>query len=149
MAIIAITVQSFLNSATNLAISIDNTLTIAGLKTAINTAEGTPTAIMDLYLNGSKLADLTVISAAGIVAGTHINVSNNISDSSVWNKEERQSYKLQLAELRRQAGGDTSATYYRVYNNLDLNLLPNPYNGNNIEPDDGASTLSVGRPWTT
>ena len=149
MASIAITVQSFLNSATNLSITIDNALTIADLKIAVNTAEGTPTAIMDLYLNDVKLADATVISAAGIVAGTHINVSNNISDSSTWTKEQRQSYKLQLAELRRQAAGDATATYYRAYNVLDINLLPNPYNGNDPAPDDGASTLSVGRPWTT
>lgn len=149
MANITISVQSFLNSATNLSITIDNGLTVAGIKTAVNAAEGTPTAIMDLYFNGTRLADATVISAAGLVSGSHINVSNNISDSAVWTKQERQEYKLQLAELRRQAAGDTTATFYRAYNVLDINLLPNPYNGNNIEPDDGATTLSVGRPWTT
>jgi len=146
---IAITVQSFLNSATTLSITIDNASTIADLKTAVNTVEGTPTAVMDLFFNGSQLSNGTVISAAGIVAGSHVNTSNNISDSTSWTKQERQSYKLLLAEQRRQAGGNTSATFYRSYNNLDLNLLPNPYNGNSPDPDDGASTLSDGRPWTT
>ena len=46
MANVTISVQSFLNSATKLSITIDNAQTVTQLKTAINTAEGTPTAIM-------------------------------------------------------------------------------------------------------
>jgi len=148
MATVNITVQSFLNSATNLAISISDASTVAQLKTAVNTAEGTPTAIMDLFLNGTKLSDASTLISLGIVTGSHLNSSNNISDSLTWTKQQRQSYKLQLAELRRKAAGDSAANYYRSRNTLDINLLPNPYNGNDIDPDDGASTLTDGRPWT-
>ena len=42
---------------------------------------------------------------------------------------------------------DPTAPWYRDNNVLDKNQLPNPYNGNDIEPDDGATTLVEGRPW--
>jgi hypothetical protein len=42
---------------------------------------------------------------------------------------------------------DPTKPYYRGLNTLDKNLLPNPYNANDIEPDDGATTLTNGRPW--
>lgn len=63
-------------------------------------------------------------------------------------KQQKQVQKLDIAQVRRQAGGDTSRIYYRTLNSYDINLLPNPYNGNVPEPDDGASTLTDGRPWT-
>lgn len=148
MANITVTVQSFLNSATRLSITIDNALTVAALKTAINAAEGTPTAIMDLYFNSVKLLDADVLSAKSIITGSYIQTSNNLTEAELWTKQQRQDYKLQLAELRRQAGGDINQPYYREYNVYDVDLLPNPYNGNDVAPDDGASTLSEHRPWT-
>ena len=62
-------------------------------------------------------------------------------------RERRQIQKLEIAQLKRQAGGDTAAIYYRTLNTYDVNELPNPYNGNNSAPDDGATTLTDGRPW--
>lgn len=140
MAAITISVQSFLNAATNLSINIDNAQTVAQLKTAINGVESTPTAIMDLYLNGTKLTDTTTLLASGLVSGSYIKTSNNLTDAGLWTKQQRQDYKLQLAALRRAATGRPS-TY-------DINQLPNPYNGNDSAPDDGASTLVLGRPWS-
>jgi len=140
MANITISVQSFLNSANNLSITIDNAQTVAQLKTAINAAESTPTAIMDLFLNGTKLTDATTLTASGLISGSYIKTSNNLTQAGLWTKQERQDYKLQLAALRRSATGRRS-TY-------DVNELPNPYNGNDSAPDDGASTLVVGRPWS-
>lgn len=140
MANITISVQSFLNSANNLSITIDNAQTVAQLKTAINAAESTPTDIMDLFLNGIKLTDATTLAASGLISGSYIKTSNNLTQAGLWTKQERQDYKLQLAALRRAATGRLS-TY-------DINKLPNPYNGNDSAPDDGASTLVVGRPWS-
>ncbi len=139
MANITISVQSFLNSANNLSITIDNAQTVAQLKTAINGAEGTPTAIMDLFLGGTKLTDSSTLSASGLDTGSFVKSSNNLTESGLWTKEQRQDYKLQLAALRRASTGRPS-TY-------DINQLPNPYNGNDSAPDDGASTLVLGRPW--
>ncbi len=75
-------------------------------------------------------------------------------------RQERQDAKLAIAEAKRQGktvandgtisgSVDPTKPYYRDLNTLDKNLLPNPYNGNDIDPDDGATTLTDGRPWTT
>lgn len=56
-------------------------------------------------------------------------------------KELRQIQKLDIAAAKRLADGNPRYTY-------DINKLPNPYNGNDSAPDDGASTLVVGRPWS-
>lgn len=77
-------------------------------------------------------------------------------------RQARQDAKLALAEAKRKgqlitAGGGTwsadginnpSAAWYRSNNVLDKNLLPNPYNGNDVEPDDGdPGPLDLSRPW--
>jgi hypothetical protein len=73
-------------------------------------------------------------------------------------RQERQDAKLTIAEAKRQGktvapdgtisgSVDPTKPWYRDNNVLDKNQLPNPYNGNDIEPDDGASTLVQGRPW--
>lgn len=75
-------------------------------------------------------------------------------------RQQRQDAKLAIAEAKRQGktvavdgtisgSVDDTKPYYRALNTLDKDLLPNPYNGNDIAPDDGASTLTQGRPWTT
>ena len=74
-------------------------------------------------------------------------------------RQERQDAKLAIAEAKRQgktvapdgtiSGAiDPTKPYYRTANTLDKNLLPNPYNANDIAPDDGDSgPLNQGRPW--
>ena len=77
-------------------------------------------------------------------------------------RQARQDAKLEIAEAKRQGktvteGGGTysisgsenpSAPGYRILNDLDKNLLPNPYNGNDVDPDDGdPGPLNQGRPW--
>lgn len=151
MANVTLSVQSFLNSATKLSITIDNAQTISQLKTAISSAEGTPTAIMDLFFNGTKLTNATTISASGLITGSYIKTSNNLTQDGLWTKQQRQDYKLQLAQLRRQAAGDTNKPFYRVNNVYDSTLLPDTYNNNSPGADDNANTggLVLGRPWTT
>ncbi len=61
-------------------------------------------------------------------------------DPTTYTKEERQLQKLDIAAVKRAA--DLKPSTY------DVNELPNPYNGNDVDPDDGASTLTVGRPWS-
>ena len=73
-------------------------------------------------------------------------------------RQERQDAKLAIAEAKRQGktvapdgtisgSVDSTKLWYRDNNVLDKNQLPNPYNGNEIAPDDGATTLVQGRPW--
>lgn len=139
MATITVNVQSFLNAANTLNISISDASTVAQLKTAINGVEGVNTAIMDLYLNNVSLANATTLTSAGITNGTYVRSSNKISTLAT--REARQVAKLNLAALDRAAYGSRPSTY-------DINKLPNPYNGNDVAPDDGASTLTNGRPWS-
>ena len=150
MANVTISVQSFLNSATKLSITIDNAQTVTQLKTAINIAEGTPTAIMNLFFNGTLLSTgAATLASLSIVTGSYIQSSNNLTEAELWTKQERQDYKLQLAQLRRRAAGDTSAKFYRENNTYDLTLLPDTYNNNSPGSDDNPNTggLVVGRPW--
>jgi len=65
-------------------------------------------------------------------------------------KEERQIQKLEITQVKRQAGGDTTKDYYRALNTYDATRIPNPYEDNDINPDDDENTgaLQTGRPWT-
>lgn len=67
--------------------------------------------------------------------------------SSLSTKEARQLAKLELAQTKRQAAGDTSLPYYRQNNVYDINTLPTKYSGNTVVDNPNASGLIVGRPW--
>ena len=72
-------------------------------------------------------------------------------------KQLKQEGKLTIAEAKRQgktvaADGtisgsyDDTKEYFRLYNQLDIDLLPTKYSGNNVV--DNAAALQDGRPWT-
>jgi hypothetical protein len=82
--------------------------------------------------------------------------ANGISTLST--KAERQSAKLEIAQLKRRgytlnddgsvaSGPDTSAVFYRVNNTYDLNLLPTQYSGDAIVDNANTDGLLDGRPW--
>ena len=87
--------------------------------------------------------------------------ANGISTNGT--KEARQLEKLALAQAKRkgqtitEGSGTWSATGsedptaggYRARNDLDATQIPNPYEGNAVNPDDDENTgsLVVGRPW--
>lgn len=137
-----IQVQSFLNSATKLTVSVTTTTTVDQLKTLVNVLEGVTTTIMSFYFNSVELANTATISSVG-GTGTYIGSSNTIA--LLPTKEDRQLAKLELAQLRRKASGDTSATFYRVYNTYDVDLLSDKYVGN--DPVNTVNTLTEHRPW--
>ena len=146
-----IPVQSFLNSATRLDISATSATTVSQLKTLVNTAEGVNTAIMQFYIINPLTTTATVLVSGtlgsyGITTATTIYSSNSISTST--NKVDRQIAKLELAQLRRQAGGNTTTNYYRVYNVYDVDLLADKYISNTATVGT-TSTLVIHRPWTT
>jgi len=60
----------------------------------------------------------------------------------------KQQAKLELAQLRRQAGGDTSSTFYRSRNIYDIDSLADKYTSNTTTVMT-TSTLVEGRPWAT
>jgi hypothetical protein len=147
----AILVQSFLNSATKLSIAATTATTVAQLKTLVNTAEGVSTAVMQFYIINPVTTTATVLVSGslgsyGITTATTIYSSNTISTST--NKVDRQLAKLELAQLRRQAGGNTTTNYYRLYNVYDEDLLADKYTSNTGTVGT-TSTLVIHRPWTT
>jgi len=46
-------------------------------------------------------------------------------------------------------GPNTSAVFYRVYNNYDIELLPTQYSGNDITDNANTGGLQPHRPWKT
>lgn len=145
-----ISVQSFLNSATRLSTTATTATTVAQLKTIVSALEGVDTAIMEFYIvNPSTTATMLVsgsLGSYGITTATIIYSSNVISTST--SKADRQVAKLELAQLRRQAGGNTTTNYYRTYNVYDVDLLADKYTSNTTTVGT-TSTLAVHRPWTT
>lgn len=132
-------------------VSVALSITIDDLITAIAANEGLPTVYYAISLvNNPAINDVaygdssTTLTELGVVDGDLFICTTNQYGS----KQERQIQKLEIAQIKRQAGGDTNKPYYRELNTYDINDLPNPYNGNDAAPDDGASTLAQGRPWS-
>lgn len=71
--------------------------------------------------------------------------ANGISTLST--KELRQIAKLDLAQTKRRAGGNTSLVYYRANNTYDIAGLPTKYSGNNVVDNLNSGGLLQGRPW--
>lgn len=148
----AILVQSFLNSATKLSTTATTATTVLQLKNLVNTAEGVSTAVMQFYIIDPATTTATVLVSGtlgsyGITTATIIYSSNTIS-STATTKVDRQLAKLELAQLRRQAGGNTTTNYYRLYNVYDVDLLADKYTSNTSTVGT-TSTLVTHRPWTT
>ena len=144
-----ILVQSFLNSATKLSTTATTSTTVAQLKTLVNAIEGVNTSTMQFYIKNPSTTSTALVSGTlgsyGITTATTIYSSNTISSTST-TKQARQLAKLELAQLRRQAGGDTSSTFYRSRNTYNVDLLADKYTSNTSTVGT-TSTLVVGRPW--
>lgn len=138
MANITIFVQSLANAAKYDQYVVDNGITVSALKTAILANTGFATTWYTLYFNGTLLVDGNTLAASGLVNGSRIQSANKIADLAT--KADRQVAKLNLASIDRAASARRSTA--------NINQLPNPYNGNSSDPDDGATTLTTGRPWT-
>ena len=139
MATINIYVQSLLNTAVYDLQSVDTAGTIGDLKTAMETNFSYSASWFDLVFNEQVLNTAQTIGSYGIVEGSRLRTHNKIARLAT--RELRQKAKLDLAALDRAASGNPRSTY-------DINELPNPYNGNSAAPDDGATTLINGRPWS-
>jgi hypothetical protein len=145
-------VQSLLNSATQLPITITTTTTVAELKQLVWQTEGTTSTIQQLYFMDQELENTATVIAYSVVAGSVIGSSNNIADGTLWTKSQRQQLKLDLAQLRRQAGGNSNADFYRERNSYDISQLPTVYSAVTNDtasvidnPNQGG--LIIGRPW--
>ena len=146
----AILVQSFLNSATKLSTTATPSTTVIQLKTLVNSIEGVSTSTMQFYIinastTATVLSNANTLESYGITTATYIYSSNTIS-STATTKVARQLAKLELAQLRRQAGGNSTATFYRSRNVYNIDLLADKYTSNTSTVGT-TSTLTIGRPW--
>ncbi len=136
-----VTVQSLLNCAVydsyTVTIASD---TVNSLKAQIAAADGVNTAWFDLVLNEVVLTGTDTLQTAGVTDGAALRTANKIGNLAT--KQAKQEAKLALAALDRAAYGSRPQYY-------DKTRLPNPYNDNDLSPDDGASVLEAGRPWST
>jgi hypothetical protein len=136
-----VTVQSLLNAATYDSYTVTlATDTVNDLKAQIVAADGVDATWFDLVLNEQVLTGTDTLSAAGVVDSDRLRTANKIANLAT--KQARQEAKLELAALDRAAYGSRPQYY-------DITKLPNPYNGNDVDPNDGADILEEGRPWSS
>ena len=146
MAAINIKVQSLLNASTFIDYSVDTADLVSDLKDTVAGAESTNVAWFNLSLNKVVLVNTDTLAAAGLVNGSVLYTGDRIGHLTT--REDRQVAKLAIAQLRRQAGGNTSAPYYRSLNSYDRTELPTQYSGNTVVDNPNPGGLITGRPWT-
>jgi hypothetical protein len=103
------------------------------------------TSITDVN-NGSDTISDHIVDSDTIIC---IDDKKNLTSTNT--KEVRQNRKLRIASVKRLA--DSVANIGSPSNDrytLDATQIPNPYEGNAVNPDDDENTdaLVVGRPWT-
>lgn len=93
-------VQSYLQSARTVNLTVNSSDTISSVKVQMFTAEGFSPAYMEMYYNGTLLANANTLSSYGITSNDiYIKTSNNIATLAT--REARQKAKLDLAALQR------------------------------------------------
>ena len=132
-------VQSYLQAANTVNLTVNSTDTISSVKVQMYTAEGFSPAYMEMYYNGTLLANASTLASYGISSNDkYIKTSNNIA--TLETREQRQAAKLALATLQRTEWGRPDT--------LTLNDLPTKYSGNTMVDNANAGGLIVGRPWS-
>ena len=138
-------------------ITIDNGQTVLQLLNAILADEDPTVGVLtgndyDIVVerdtsitDGNNGSDTLLV--AGVVDGDNI----ICIDEPTGTKEVRQNRKLRIASVKREY--DSSRGVGSPNNDrytLDATQIPNPYEGNSVNPDDDENTdaLVVGRPWT-
>jgi len=133
-------------SGLRVSLNVDTTDTLTSITNAAIADEGLDA---DFYADFFLLRDGTVKRSihggssytALALAPTDELVAVLDDDPDTFTKEQRHTRKLDIATTKRAA--DLRRDTY------DTNELPNPYNGDDVDPDDGASApLTVGRPWS-
>lgn len=122
------------------------TITIDQLIAAIAADESLPTDYYSISkLDDPSINDISYGDSSTTLAAMGIVDSDTIlcTTKQVGTKQDRQIQKLEIAAKARAADGNPRSNY-------DLSQLPNPYNGNLVDPDETSNFggLVEGRPWT-
>ena len=134
-------------------ITIDDGQALSALRLFIIADEGLTPAYygrVSIHKNGtvkdSTDNSATTLADAGIVSGDIITVS---ADRNQATRQKSQEMMLDIAQLKKQAGGDTTKPYYRTLNTYDVTILPTRYVGDTVTDNTGdGDVLTQGRPWT-
>ena len=137
MAVVAVQVQSLLNTAVYDTYTTSDTVTIQTLKNYIASNTSVSAAWYELHFNQEILANANTLADYGI-GNVRIGSTNIIADLPT--REDRQKAKLDLSALDRTAAGNPRDTY-------DITELPTQYSGNNIVDNPQPDGLLLGRPW--
>lgn len=138
MASITITVQSLLNAGQFDEYTVDDSITVATLKSTIDAATGTDSTWYNVNFNEQVLNNANTLASYGIANGSVLGTGNVIAYLPTL--QDRQLAKLDLASLDRTAAGNP----YDVY---DITELPSQYIGNVSTPNPHPDGLLLGRPW--
>jgi uncharacterized ubiquitin-like protein YukD len=138
MATITITVQSLLNAGQFDSYTVSDGITVATLKSNIDTATGTDSTWYNLNFNEQVLVDTNTLASYGITNGSVLGSGNVIARLPTL--QDRQLAKLDLAALDRTQAGNP----WNVY---DITELPSQYIGNVSTPNPHPTGLIEGRPW--
>jgi len=132
-------------------VSVSDGLTIDGLISAISTDEGLPT---DYYtvslLNNPSVTDIAYGDSSATIASLGF-VNDSVvlcTTNQAGTKQDRQLQKLEIAQKKRQAGGDNTKIYYRTNNVYNVLALSQAYDGNGLIDDSlTINPLTDSRPW--
>lgn len=135
------------------ALTIDNGQTFAQLRTAIISDETLTAAYygrVSITKNGvfyDSTANASVtLATAGVVADDIITVASARPQAT---KQVQQEMVLNIAKLKRAAGGDTTKPYYRARSTYDVTKLPTRYVNDTVTDNTGdGGNLTAGRPWS-
>jgi hypothetical protein len=135
--------------SSTLTLDVESSDTVVGVKAKINDQRGISLIKQQLTFDGTVLDNEQTLS--------YYNIQKNavlVLTLTLVGKRERQLAKLELAQTKRRAGGDTTKPYYRARNTYTVTQLPTQYqinddNTNNVVNNTNEGGLVRGRPWAT
>jgi hypothetical protein len=133
--------------SSTIALDVETSDTVVGVKAKINDQVGISIIKQQLTFNSTVLDNDQTLSFYNIQKNAVL-----VLTLILVGKRERQLAKLELAQTKRQAGGDTTKPYYRANNTYAVIQLPTQYqinddNTNNVVNNTNEGGLVDGRPW--
>jgi len=139
-------------------VTVDDSLTLGALITAIAVDEGLPTDYYAISVDGDPAVNDTVYDDSTVTIGGSLPTGAGITSADriictprqIGTRERRQIQKLEIAKKKREGGladDSTQDTYYRQRNSYNRDLLPTKYTGNAVTDNPNLGGLQLGRPW--
>jgi hypothetical protein len=136
----------------NITLDVESSDTIEGVKAKIQDQLGIDSNLQKITFNDIILEDNNTLSDYNIQKNALLVLT--LLNPSQASKHERQLAKLELAQTKRKAGGDSTKPYYRKLNTYNAAFLPTQYAVNSDDTNDvvdnpNVGGLVIGRPWQT